>query len=60
LESCWTVGHAKEYYKRLKKTSVSVESSLLFISGFDPNIVKFPTDIQLCKVFGPSKLKNKF
>jgi len=31
-----------------------MEISLLFISGFDPNIVKPLMDIQLCKVLAQS------
>jgi len=50
----------KKHHKGLKKTSVGAESSLSFISRFDPNIVKPSMDIQLCKVLGFSKLGNKF
>jgi len=50
----------KKHYKELKKTSVGVESSLPFISGFDLNIIKLLTDIQLCKIPGSLKLRNKF
>jgi len=50
----------KKHYKGLKKTSVGMESSLSFISRFDLNIIKPSTDVQLCKVFGFLKLRNKF
>jgi len=35
----------KKYDKELKKTSVGVESSLSFISGFDLSIIQLLTDI---------------
>ena len=50
----------KKHDKELKKTSVGVESSLSFISGFDLSIIKLLTDIQLCKIPSSSKLRNKF
>jgi len=59
LESCQTVSYTKEHHQGLKKSVVSVKSSLPLISRLDSDIVKTLTNIQFGKVLGTSKLQKK-
>ena len=56
LEDGQTVSYFKEYHQGFEQAIVSIEGSLLLISGLDMYVVETPVNIQLSKVFGSTEL----
>jgi hypothetical protein len=50
LKCGWRVSEAKEHNSRLEEATVSSESGLPFITGFNANVVIAPANIKLSEV----------
>ena len=59
LESSQTIDHFKKYHKRLKQTIVSIEDCLPLIARLDIYIIKPLPNVELGKVLGSTKLRDK-
>ncbi|KAF9799687.1 hypothetical protein IEO21_10523 [Rhodonia placenta] len=49
LESHGGIGEAEKHHQGFVQPPVSYKGSLPFITGFDPNIVVSPSEIELCE-----------
>ncbi|KAF9799808.1 hypothetical protein IEO21_10504 [Rhodonia placenta] len=56
LEGRGGIGEAKEHHQGFVQSPVSHEGRLPFVTGFDPDIVISPSDIELCKECSTAEL----
>ncbi|KAF9799478.1 hypothetical protein IEO21_10561 [Rhodonia placenta] len=51
---------AEEHHQGFIQSLISHEGSLPFVTGFDLDIIIFPSDVELCKECGTTKLIYHF
>ncbi|KAF9794862.1 hypothetical protein IEO21_11144 [Rhodonia placenta] len=60
LEGCGGIGEAKEHHQGLVQSPVSHKGRLPFVTGFDPDVVISPSDIELREERGTTELIHHF
>jgi hypothetical protein len=56
LESGRTIGQSEEHNQWFEQATVSPKSRLPFVSGFYPDVIETPTDIELSEITGTLQL----
>ncbi|KAF9798183.1 hypothetical protein IEO21_10778 [Rhodonia placenta] len=56
MEGCGGIGEAEEHYQGFVQPPIRYEGGLPLVTGFDPDVVVSPSDIELRKERGAAKL----
>ncbi|KAF9801366.1 hypothetical protein IEO21_10133 [Rhodonia placenta] len=60
LEGCGGIGEAEEHYQGFVQSPVCYEGRFPFVTGFDPDVVVSPSDIELRKERSAAELVHHF
>ncbi|KAF9795956.1 hypothetical protein IEO21_11043 [Rhodonia placenta] len=60
LEGRGGIGEAEEHHQGFVQSSVSYKGRLPFVTGFDPDVVVSPSNIELRKECGTAELIHHF